>query len=111
MMNGMFIWDAIMSLAMQCNLRNLHKLVLQGRLRRGTKEGGQAVRPPRVQARVPRILIVKGLSFFKKYIFLYKKIINIINKIEKDPKIFDMHIFLFSSQNIQNITDSILTIF
>ena len=28
---------------------------------------------------------------------------NIINNIEKEPKLFDMYIILFSLQNIQNI--------
>ena len=28
------------------------------------EEGGQAVRPPRNQTRVPRIIIVKGPNFF-----------------------------------------------
>ena len=31
---------------------------------------------------------------------MYKKIINIINKIEKGPKSFDIYIILFSLQNI-----------
>ena len=47
------------------------------------------------------ILIVKGPNFFKKNLYFYiTNIINIINKIEKDPKIFDMHKILFSSRNI-----------
>ena len=35
--------------------------------------GGQAVRSPRAQARVPRIIIIKGPNFFYKSIFLYIK--------------------------------------
>ena len=52
-------------------------------------------------------LIVKESNFFYTYIYIYiilfflQKIINIINKIEKGPKIFDMYIVLFLSQNIK----------
>ena len=52
-----------------------------------------------------RILIVKGSNFLINIYILYKKLKNVIHKIEKRQKIFDMYIVLFSSQNIQNITD------
>ena len=46
-----------------------------------------------------------GPIFSKSLYFYIKKFVNIINKIEKGPKIFVMHIVLSSSQNIQNTTD------
>ena len=57
-------------------------------------------------------LIYENLFNLNGFINLYFNIIiNIINKIENDPKLFDMYIVLFSLQNIQNITDYILKIF
>ena len=77
------------------------ELSRQGRLRKGDKRYDRL--GPKLVS--PRILIIKGSNFLKSLYFYITNIINIINKIENDSKIFDMHIVLFSSRNIQNITD------
>ena len=48
------------------------------------------------------LVFLRIIIIIKKSNFLIK-IINIINKIEKGPKLFYMNIVLFSLQNIQNI--------